>query len=111
MGFGFMTEEHVATVRKTLNDEILPRHLACFEKLAADSASGWIAGGNDPTIADFILVPRLQWLVEPGTNVGIDEHILEKYPNLKNMMNQFLNLPVVKDFYKSHSTSHQGVGV
>ena len=49
-------------VRKAINDDILPRHLGCFNRLLADGGTGWLAGTAEPTIADFCLVPRLQWL-------------------------------------------------
>jgi glutathione S-transferase len=45
-------EELLATVRKSLNDEVLPRHLTFFETLLKDSESGWIAGGPSPSIAE-----------------------------------------------------------
>jgi glutathione S-transferase len=101
-GFGFMDETHVAAARKSLNDEVLPRHLAGFEKLLAESPSGWIAGGAEPSIADFILVPRLQWLVEPGTNEGISPTLLEGYPKITTMMAKFMALPAIVNFYKTH---------
>lgn len=98
-----MTEEHVATVRKDLNDEILPTHLSHFEKLLTDSPSGWMAGGATPSIADFILVPRLQWLVEPGVNEGISPTLLDGYPKVKAMMAQFMALPAVEKYYETHT--------
>lgn len=98
-----MTEEHVATCRKALNDEVLPRHLGNFEKLLEDSPSGWVAGGVEPSIADFILVPRLQWLVEPGTNDGISTTLLDGYPKIKAMMAKFMALPAVVKYYETHA--------
>lgn len=98
-----MDDEHVATVRKALNDEILPGHLANFEKILADSPSGWVAGGENPSIADFILVPRLLWLVEPDTNHGISESLLEAYPRISNLISQLLALPAVVEYYETHT--------
>jgi glutathione S-transferase len=105
-GFGFMTEDHVKTVRKALNDDVLPEHLANLEKLLQDSPSGWIAGGAEPTIADFILVPRLQWLVEPHVNEGISPHLLDNYPKLKGMMQKLMDLPAVVEYYRTHEQAH-----
>lgn len=81
---------------------MLPRHLESFEKLLADSPSGWVAGGEKPSIADFILVPRLEWLVEPGTNEGISTTLLDGYPKIKAMMKQFMELPAVVKYYETH---------
>lgn len=98
-----MNDEHVATVRKSLNDEILPTHLANFEKILETSPSGWVAGGEKPSIADFILVPRLLWLVEPDVNHGISETLLEGYPRIMNLISQLLALPAVAAYYEAHT--------
>lgn len=97
-----MTDEHVATVRKDLNDEVLPSHLRNLERLLEVSPSGWIAGGENPTIADFILVPRLQWLVEPGVNEGISTNLLNDYPLLTALIQKFHDLPAIKAYYEKH---------
>jgi glutathione S-transferase len=61
-GFGFLAtnEAILAEVRKSLNDEVIPRHLEFIENLLVKSTTGWIANTTEPSIADFILVPRLQ---------------------------------------------------
>ena len=105
-GFGFLTEDHVATVRKSLNDEILPEHLRNVEKLLEESTSGWVAGTPNPSIADFILVPRLLWLVEADTNHGISESLLEGYPRICALIKQLLALPAVVAFYEKHAKLH-----
>uniref|UniRef100_A0A7S3ME59 Glutathione S-transferase n=1 Tax=Spumella elongata TaxID=89044 RepID=A0A7S3ME59_9STRA len=105
-GFGFLTEDHVATVRKSLNDEILPEHLRNVEKLLEESTSGWVAGTANPSIADFILVPRLLWLVEADTNHGISDSLLEGYPRICALIKQLLALPAVVAFYEKHAKLH-----
>jgi glutathione S-transferase len=97
-----MTDKDVATVRKSLNDDILPTHLAQLEKIMESSTTGWIAGGEGPSIADFILVPRLQWLVEPGTNEGICPNLLTKYPLVSGLITKLLDLPAVKAYYEKN---------
>lgn len=98
-----MDEGHIATVRKSLNDDILPTHLQNFENLLEASPNGWIAGGVNPSIADFILVPRLLWLVEPDTNHGISETLLEGYPRIMKLIEQVLALPAVEKYYETHT--------
>lgn len=100
-GFGFMTDADVAASRKSLNDDVLPRHLSNLEKLLECSDSGWIAGGEFPTIADFILAPRLKWLVEPGVNDGISESLLDGFPRVKAMIAKFESLPAVVKYYSN----------
>ena len=105
--FGFETAlggragEGTALVRKTLNDAILPRHLESFEKLLEKSTSGWIAGGNTPTIADFVLVPRLQWLAA-GKYDGISTEILQPFPKLCGLIEHVLQLPEVRAWNAAH---------
>lgn len=70
--FGFdMTDEYRAEVRAKLNSEVLPKHLSFLETKLTASKTGWLAGTEKPSIADFVFVPRLQWLVS-GANDGID---------------------------------------
>ena len=73
-------------MRESLNTEVLPRHLASLENIVKKSSTGWVAGTPEPTIADFILVPRLEWLVEPGTHEGISTDLLEPCPHIRAMI-------------------------
>jgi len=84
-------------VRKDLNDEVLPRHLSSFERIMQKSTTGWVAGTPNPTIADFILVPRLQWLANHGEGISLD--ILKPYPGLLALVDKLLNLPAIKSYY------------
>lgn len=94
-----MTPEHVAEVRKVLNDEVLPRHLSNLEALLEESPSGWLAGDDTPSIADFVLAIRLEWLVQPGVNDGISTTLLDSYPKIKAMIAKFYALPAVVEYY------------
>ena len=42
-GFGCLDESTVATIRSSLNTDVIPRHLQFLENIAASSKSGWIA--------------------------------------------------------------------
>ena len=98
-GFECLSDETVATVRKALNDEVLPRHLLFFEKMLTNSTTGWVANTSGPTIADFVLVPRMQWL-ESGANDGISSDILASYPAIKAMMSSLLSSPRIEEYYR-----------
>eukprot|EP01038_Epipyxis_sp_PR26KG_P015210 gene15210-20489_t len=98
MGFECLDEATIASVRKSLNDIILPKHLANLEAFAKSSKSGWIAGGDCPSIADFALVPRLQWLAS-GVNEGISTDILKPYPYLNKMILKLLSEPSIVSYY------------
>ena len=101
-GFGFLAEspELVKSVRKSLNEEVLPRHLSFFEKILTDSATGWLSNSsNDPTIIDFVLVPRLQWLIN-GSHDGISTDIISKnFPLLVSYMHKFENAEFYRQYY------------
>jgi len=102
-GFDFADgrEDFRAAVRKELNDVVLPKHLAFLEKLLEASSTGWLADTERPSIADFVFVPRLQWLVS-GANDGISRDLLEGYPKVREMMRKLLALPDVKAYYEKH---------
>jgi len=85
-------------VEKALNDTILPKHLAFFEQLLQDSETIWIAGTEGPSIADFVLVPRLQWIAS-GVS-GVSKDILESYPGILALIDNTMKLPAVQAFYK-----------
>ena len=100
-GFEFEgREDYRAQVRKLLNDEVLPRHLRFLETLLADSATGWLANTEMPSIADFVFVPRLQWLVS-GANDGIDGDLLTKFPRVAGLVEKLMGLKEVVAYYAS----------
>lgn len=96
-GYGCLDEATVAAVRKSLNDEILPRHLGFFESLLQKSTTGWLADTPGPSIADFLLAPRLEWLVS-GANDGIEKNLLDAFPLLKKFVEHFHALPAVAQY-------------
>lgn len=95
MGFESLSDEAVVKVRAALNDRVLPRHLGYFERLLDNSATGWIAGTEEPSIADFCLVPRLQWLAG-GNNDGISTDILKPFPHLISLIDRLTSLPALR---------------
>eukprot|EP00808_Paulinella_micropora_P007323 g80883.t1 len=101
-GFGILDDKSLMEkVRKQLNDEVLPRLLASLEALMKASSTGWIAGGKGPSIADFILAPRLTWLAKSGME-GISPEILQPYPLLRGLIDKLLALPEVVEYYETH---------
>jgi hypothetical protein len=47
---------------------------------------------KEPSIADFVLVPRLQWLAS-GVNEGISKNILHPYPLLRSLITTLMIQP------------------
>lgn len=98
-GFACLGPSTVATIRASLNDEIIPRHLECLESLMMKSKTGWIANTKTPSIADFVLVPRLQWLIS-GVNEGISKNILHPFPMLRALIDKLMGLPRIVHYYQ-----------
>lgn len=100
-GYGVLNDnkELLLTIRKSINDEVLPRHCQFFENLIIQGGTGWLAGGNGPSIAEFLFAPRLTWMFS-GNQEGIDKTMLERYPNLKGMVDKFYALPSITAYYK-----------
>jgi glutathione S-transferase len=84
-------------IRKCLNDDIIPRHLDFFERILSESTTGWLADTHHPSIADFQLVPRLQWLKVHGE--GISNDILVTYTRVNNLMDKLMNDPCIQSYY------------
>ena len=97
-GFGCLTDELVTGVRKMLNDEVLPKHLSFFERILGESTTGWLAGTPNPTIADFVLVPRLQWL-SSGVHNGIGSDILDQFPRVQQLIEKLMQLEAIVTYY------------
>lgn len=92
--------ENTKKVEQALAKTILPKHLLFFENLLQESDTIWIAGTEGPSIADFVLVPRLQWL-QSGSVSGVDTDILEPYPGILAMIDNIMKLPEVVAWYNS----------
>ena len=88
----------MSEVRSSLNSEVLPRLLHFLNNFVAHSSSGWIANTDGPSIADFVLVPRLRWLAT-GEIDGIGTNILDKFPHLVQLITRLLALPAIANYY------------
>lgn len=98
-GFESLTDEQRDVVRKSLNDNVLPRHLGFLDKLLEESPSGWLAGTVEPTIADFIFAPRLKWLIS-GALEGISTDLFAPFPRVVAFLERFYALPEVVAYYE-----------
>lgn len=89
-GFEAVEASALAEVTRALNDRVIPRHLGFFERLLESSTSGWIANTEEPSVADFALVPRVQEL--PGSAPGISPEVLQPFPKLLGLIEKFNSL-------------------
>ena len=84
---------NTAAVRKAINDDILPRHLGFFNKVLEDGGTGWLAGTADPTIADFCIVPRLQWIKASGVPEIGGDALFAPFPHVNALLDKFMAQP------------------
>ena len=103
-GFGFLDEypDLRKIARKDLNDTILPKHLANLERTISEDAGPWLAGRTVPSIADFVVAPRLKYL-SSGAIDGISKDILNEFPKLKNLIESFHSIPEVEEYLSKSS--------
>jgi len=103
-GHGFLNEDKHKDLRdgviRDTNNEVIPRHMAFLEKQLKTNGSGWLAGTEGPSIADYFWVPMLRMI--EGGYTG-DNTLLAKFPDLIDLVKRFLALPVVVDYYKTKS--------
>lgn len=97
-GYSVLTEENIKVIRKELNDKILPTHLGFLEKLLKNSTSGYIADTSEPCICDFVLVPRLEFLVS-GDTVGISKDLFKNFPLVEAYILKFKSNPKIQAYH------------
>jgi len=81
------------------NQTVLPAHLKKVEKYFHTSTTGWIAGTEEPTPADFVWYCRL---INMASKKEISEKVksLEDFPKLKTFVEKFESLDEIKQYYK-----------
>jgi len=94
-----MDEAAKAKSFETISNEILPHHLGNVEKLLQASPTGWIAGTEEPSIADFVWFSRLHDAVPTKAEFSDKIKSLEGYPVLKTFMEKILSLEAIKEYY------------
>lgn len=98
-GFAFFEDnkELLEKVWLTINEEVLPRHLNLVSALLKKGSTGWIAGTQKPSIADFCWAPILKSVLE-GKTTG-DSTVLKSFPEVIAFMRKFYALPAVAQYY------------
>ena len=78
---------------------IVSKVMGFYTDLLRKGGTGWLAGTPEPTIADFVLVPRLEWLFSGDVSDRIIESELGKYPAIAALINKFNGDPKIKAYY------------
>mmetsp|Transcript_15 Transcript_15/g.27 ORF Transcript_15/g.27 Transcript_15/m.27 type:complete len:174 (-) Transcript_15:10-531(-) len=95
-----LNDEQMAGLVDALVSEIMPRHLGNLERMLSVSSTGWIAGTERPSSADFAWACRLgQFMPEKEALFPEPLRKLEAYPLLQRFLAQFFALPSIKAYY------------
>merc|ERR1719277_1138566 len=102
-GHGFLNDEKYKDISDGIvrdnNSEVIPRHLAFLEKQLKSNGSTWLAGTDSPSIADYFWVPQLRNIEAGWTG---DNTLLNKFPDLGDLVKRFMELPVIAEYYRNH---------
>mmetsp|Transcript_46840 Transcript_46840/g.144708 ORF Transcript_46840/g.144708 Transcript_46840/m.144708 type:complete len:187 (+) Transcript_46840:573-1133(+) len=89
--------EATKAVEAALQTSVMPRHFGFLEGLLAASATGWLAGGEGPTIADFVMGAQVQQLGQSAMVKG--EELMAGHPKVAAFVEKLMGLPAVKAWY------------
>jgi len=98
--FGIPMDDELKEKSYTLmSDEILVRHLGNLEKLLKSSSTGWIAGTEEPSAADFAWFTRLADFLPAKAELSDKIKSLEDFPLCKTFVEKFKNLQAIQEYY------------
>lgn len=80
------------------NETVLPEHLKRAERVIEASITGWMAGTDEPSPADFVWYCSLINMSEKK-EISEKNKSLEGLPKLKAFMEKFESLEAIKDYY------------
>ena len=97
-----LTDDQKTVAYERIDHEVLPRHMAALEKIASanDSATPWLAGTDEPSIADFVWYVRLYHLLPEKAELSQGMQKLQDYPALRKFCQSFDQLDAIQAFYK-----------
>jgi glutathione S-transferase len=93
-------KEMTASMRKKWIAEEFPKFLGYLEAKIASAGGKWLVKGENPTIADCLLVPLLRQYTR-GHIDHVDTKCLENNPNMVAYVKRFCALPKVQGRYTS----------
>ena len=98
--FGFEIDDaYRAKLYENISNDVLPHHLKSIEKLLQESSSGWLAGTEEPSIADFVWYSRLADYIPEKKELSQEVKDLEGFPGCKAFIEKFKGLDAIKKYY------------
>jgi len=98
-GLGCVDKDTIQKCKDEINDKVIPKHFELLEKQLEKGGTGWLAGTEKPTIADFQWAGILPAVKKGWTGKQFD---LKEYPKLAAMCDNFYELEQVKTWYKNN---------
>lgn len=83
-----------------ISSQVLPRHLENVQNLFKISTTGWIAGTEEPSPADFVWFSRLHDFVREKAEYHDKIKTLEDYPALRAFVEKMKSLEAIKEYYE-----------
>lgn len=94
-----MNDDTKSKAYQVISSEVLPRHLTSVEKLFATSSTGWVAGTEEPSPADFAWYTRLADYLPEKAELSDKVKSLEDFPACKAFVQKFKGLESIKEYY------------
>jgi glutathione S-transferase len=93
-----LTLEEKEKAYGNINETVLPGHLKNIEKWLIASNTGWIAGTDDPSPADFMWYVRLTNMAE---NKDLSDKVktFEDFPKIQEFIQKFKSLESIEEYY------------
>lgn len=87
------------------NETVLPGHLRRAEQVIESSSTGWIAGTEQPSPADFVWYCSLVNMAAKK-EISQKNKNLEDFPKLKGFVEKFESLEPIKQYYIKEKEAH-----
>jgi len=96
-----ISDEVAADLKNKINETVIPSHFAALEKQLEKSKSGWLAGTEQPSIADFQWGSTLRGVSHgwTGSKTVLDA---EKFPKLVAFEKKFHDFGAIKKYYETN---------
>lgn len=99
--FGIVLDEEAAhKSEKLIAEKVISQHFQSVEKLLTESYTGWVAGTEEPSPADFVWYVRFASYV-PSQPRFFSEEVRNfgNYPKIKEFVEKFAALDAIKEYY------------
>lgn len=94
-----LTAEAKTKSYELYNESVLPGHLVRAERILESSPTGWIAGTETPSPADFVWYCSLVNMAAKK-EISAANSGLESYPKLRAFKEKFESLEAIKEYYR-----------